>query len=74
MRTIGEPTIADGGLVGRLSWTQETVTLSLAFSDRFRQPDNLSGRRVGILLPGPWEIHGFAPLPHGRFAFIVCNH
>jgi len=23
----------------------------------------------------PWmETHGFAPLPRGRFAFIVCNH
>jgi len=20
-----------------------------------------------------WETHGFAPLPHNRFAFIVCN-
>jgi hypothetical protein len=46
-----------------------------AFSDRLRQPDNLSTTwpsRKTLFLPG--ETHGFAPLPRGRFALIVCNH
>src|SRR3712207_6809190 len=41
----------------------------VAFSDRLRQPDNLSERRVLLSL----ETHGFASPPRDRFAFIVCN-
>ena len=49
----------------------------LAFSDRLRQPDNLSRKEVSQklqLASCSEETHGFAPLPRGRFAFIVCNH
>jgi hypothetical protein len=52
----------------------------MAFSDRLRQPDNLLQGGGGVLLGKlarslmPVETHGFAPLPRGRFAFIVCNH
>ena len=45
---------------------------SSSSSDRLRQPDNLPVQ-LGHQVLNFRETHGFASLPHGRFAFIVCN-
>jgi hypothetical protein len=47
----------------------------LAIFDRLRQPDNLSRKNALFALNHSLavEIHGFASLPRGRFAIIVCN-
>ena len=62
-----------------LRLTHSRLTEVMAFSDRLRQPDNLSKERGSFTKTARFdtlfrETHGFAPLPRGRFAFIVCNH
>jgi hypothetical protein len=48
-------------------------TRNRGFSDRLRQPDNLTSGVRNIELDSRPETHGFASLPRGRFALIVCN-
>jgi hypothetical protein len=43
-----------------------------ALSNCLRQPDNLLFEKLSNDKPFE-ETHGFASLPRGRFAFIVCN-
>ena len=43
------------------------------FLDRLRQPDYLPGLSGINDASRLRETHGFASLPHGKFAFIVCN-
>ena len=55
----------------RFCFLAEVTGLS---SDRLRQPDNLRKNcRLSAGNPYAPETHGFASLPRGRFALIVCN-